>query len=66
MKKLLPLIAILAVAGLGCGRATPPASNTTVPTNGTETSNAPTNPIVNKKYDSCTLFTKVDAEAVLG
>ncbi|MCK9360951.1 hypothetical protein M0Q28_01855 [Patescibacteria group bacterium] len=65
MKKLLPLIAILAVAGLGCGRATPPAANT-VTTNGAETSNAPANPIVNKKYDSCLLFTKVDAEAVLG
>ena len=55
MKKLLPLIAILVLAGAGCARTTPPTSTTA------------TNPAsVAKKYDSCALFTKADAEAVLG
>ncbi len=67
MKKLLPLAAIIALTGFGCGPATPPASNTaTDPINAAKDSGAPTNPIVNKKYDSCVLFVKVDAEAVLG
>ncbi len=64
MKKLLPLIAVIVLAGAGCGRATPSTSGTA--TNVAKDSGAPTNPIVNKKYDSCVLFVKTDAEAVLG
>lgn len=63
MKKLLPLAVLLAVAGFGCGRGAP---TPTGPNNAATNSAAPSNPIVNKKYDSCVLFTKADAEAVLG
>ena len=65
MKKLLPVLAVLALAGFGCGKA--PAANTTDPINAAkDTTSAPSNPIQNKKYDGCVLFTKADAEAVLG
>lgn len=55
MKKLLPLIAVLALAGAGCASATPPTPSTATSPTG-----------VAAKYDSCLLFTKADAEAVLG
>lgn len=66
MKKLLPLVAVLALTGLGCGPAKSPAATGTGPVSVANGAGAPTNPIVNKKYDSCVLFVKTDAEAVLG
>ncbi len=67
MKKLLPLIAVIVLAGAGCGRAKPPSANTaTDPVNAAKEAGAPANQITNKKYDSCVLFLQTDAEAVLG
>jgi hypothetical protein len=57
MKKLLPLIAVIVLAGAGCGRATPTPATNNVTTPATATQD---------KYNSCALFTKTDAEAVLG
>lgn len=62
MKKILPLMALLAVAGFGCGSPSTPTDPITAARQG----GAPENPITDKRFDSCVLFTKVDAEAVLG
>lgn len=64
MKKILPLIAILALAGAGCGRPSKPAPSNT---GSTPAATAPAgSPILDKRYDACALFVKADAEAVLG
>lgn len=55
MKKFLPLIAVIVLTGAGCASAAPATNTATNPSTA-----------IQNKYDSCALFTKTDAEAVLG